>query len=70
MKALKVLVVFVLTVSMLALFVMGCSKKQEAEKAPAGEQMQQTPADTAAQTPAQQPAEKPAVPDTSQSTSN
>ena len=52
MKALKVLVVSVLTISMLLLFVMGCSKKQEAEKAPETEQMQQAPADTVQQAPA------------------
>ncbi|NOZ63274.1 MAG: hypothetical protein GXO74_16595 [Calditrichaeota bacterium] len=70
MKALKVLVVFVLTISMLALFVMGCAKKKEAEKAPETEQMQQAPADTAAQTPAQQAAEEPETQQTPQQTTS
>ncbi len=70
MKTLKVLVVFVLTMSLVAMFMMGCAKKQEAEKAPETEQMQQAPADTATQTPAQQSAEEPAEQETPQQTTN
>ncbi|OQX95823.1 hypothetical protein B6I21_03445 [candidate division KSB1 bacterium 4572_119] len=51
MKTLRLLVVFVLLVSISLLFLNGCAKKQEAEKAPETEQIQQAPADTTAPPP-------------------
>lgn len=47
MKPLKMLVVFILFVSLTMLFMSGCTKKQEAEQqTPETERMQSAPADT------------------------